>query len=190
MFLAFSEQLPGHVNLHELAVILPSRIDYALPLDTPRAESSHECVVLAPEHDDVRVRLVKVVVKPWEQTISPPHTTHRPHPAGNSTMKAAERSPPGPPARTADAARRRSAPLRPHTPLRHSGPPRARPCLAVRRSCGDRPPLPSCRRALLRTSVLLPPSAKEPLEPKRARLGVELALTSNAIANTRGVTQM
>jgi hypothetical protein len=69
MFLAFSEQLPGHVNLHELAVILPSRIDYALPLDTPRAERSHECVVLAPEHDDVRVRLVKVVLEQGKEEL-------------------------------------------------------------------------------------------------------------------------
>jgi hypothetical protein len=184
MFLAFLS-MPRPVNLHELAVIFPSRIDDAFPRDTLRAESSHEGIVLAPEHNDVRVRLVQVVVKPWEQTISPPHTTHRPYPAGTSTTKAAERSPPGDrPARTADAARRRSAPLRPHTPLRRSGPRSCPPCLAVRRSGGDRLPLPRCRRALLRTSVLLPPCAKEPLEPKRARLGAELALTSNAIANT------
>jgi hypothetical protein len=182
--------MPGTVNLHELAVILPSRIDDAFPLDTRRAESSHECVVLAPEHDDVRVRLVQVVVKTWEQMISPPHTTHRHYLAGTSTTKAAERSPPGPLARTADAARRRSAPLRPHTPLRRSGSRSCPPCLAVRRSGGDRLPLPLCRRALLRTSVLLLPSAKEPLEPKRARHSAELALTSKSIANIRGVTQM
>jgi hypothetical protein len=68
MFLAFLST-PGHVNLHELAVILPSRFDDAFPLDTPRAESSHEGVVLAAQHDDVRVRLVKVVLEQGEEEV-------------------------------------------------------------------------------------------------------------------------
>jgi hypothetical protein len=46
MFLALLH-MPGTVNLHKLAVILPSRFDYALPRDTLRAEGRHECVVLA-----------------------------------------------------------------------------------------------------------------------------------------------
>jgi hypothetical protein len=68
MFLAFLS-MPGTVNLHELAVILPSRIDDAFPLDTPRAESSREGVVLAAQDHHVGVRLVKVVLERGEEEL-------------------------------------------------------------------------------------------------------------------------
>jgi hypothetical protein len=78
MFLAVSS-MPGTVSLHELLVILPSRFDDAFPRDTPRAESRYECAVLAAQHDDVRVRLVKVVLERGEQQLFCAHfARHQP----------------------------------------------------------------------------------------------------------------
>jgi hypothetical protein len=70
MFLAFLS-MSGTVNLHELAVIFPSRLDYAFQHDTPRAESSRsrEGVVLAAQDHHVGVRLVKVVLEQGEEEL-------------------------------------------------------------------------------------------------------------------------
>src|SRR5215208_7689086 len=138
--------LLGSVNPHELPLILLSRFDYALPGSAPRAEGCHERVVVAPEHDDVRIRLVQVVLEQGEEEGYRAHfALSQPFKDATKERATEARSPPGHQARTAGIPRRRGAPPRLHNRHRHIGRRPRRPCRVARPSCGARTPSLSCR---------------------------------------------
>ena len=55
--------LPSPMDPEEFAVIVLSRFDDALPGGALRTEGRHERVVLATQHQDIGIRLVKVVLE-------------------------------------------------------------------------------------------------------------------------------
>jgi hypothetical protein len=59
--------LPWAVNPEEFTIVFLSRFDDAFRGEAPSAESRHNRVVLAPEHDYVRVWLVQVVLEHGEE---------------------------------------------------------------------------------------------------------------------------
>src|SRR5215218_4459028 len=129
-------RVPGNMNPQDFPVIFPSRFDDALPRDTPRAERRHERVVLAPEQEDVGVRLVQVMLERGEEEVYQAHfALHQP--VRDATMRTVTEtiSPPGPRARTPGIPRRRGAPLLPHNRRRRSIRQPCRTCRGARLSC-------------------------------------------------------
>ena len=57
------------VRLDQRCVVLSGGFDNAFPRGPYRAEGAHVRAVLAPEHDDVGVRLVQVVAERGEEEL-------------------------------------------------------------------------------------------------------------------------
>src|SRR5215208_4190371 len=142
------------VGLHQPPVVLLGGLYDALLSSPSYAEGGHERTVLAAQDHYVRVRLVKVVVERGKAELFHLSSFCFRDPEESATRVEGRRSPPAPPARTADSVDPESARPRLRTLLPRSDPPPCRAGPFAPLSCSGRSPSLACPRVHLAASWL------------------------------------